>query len=608
MLLIVVFAFIIGFSSAQSTAGNTSRHPCDRKCVAGQRMSCYYRFTFNKYFTMSKKCQNCPLNVTSCYNQGCTTGTGFQRIFYPVNLQMPGPLIAVCEFDDIVVDVNNHMGDMTTSIHWHGIVQKGTQYQDGVPYITQCPILPYVDYRYYYPANQSGTQFWHSHSAYQSIDGPAGALIIRQPPGVDPNYNTYDYDLSEHAILITDWHNITADALHGVLFQINADSQQFSTSAIVVNGRSQGMHFGSGVYTPVSSFTVKKGFRYRFRLISSINLPCPVVVSVDNHLLTIIATDGYSAKPAVYSSFVVYPGERYDFVINANKTVGNYWIRFQGNGSICETLRMGANLKYEGAANLPLTSLYKAAGTNFDGRTLNTAVQLNSNIKNVVLSQKVDVRFYLAVTSYLDFNPLDLPWIDGPTTLPLINGIHLTFPSAPLLSQYQDVNQSQLCNETSLAAQGKNCTQEYCSCVYRLKIPLNAETEVVLINTGNDPLQHDFHLHGHSFYVTAQGTLARGDNTIARFKQLDSQGNISRKLTNPVRKDSVGVLQGGYTVFRFKADNPGFWMFHCHVAFHLESGMGLIFQVGEPKDVPPVPAEFPKCKSYTLPKISNLRG
>lgn len=55
------------------------------------------------------------------------------------------------------------MPDETTSIHWHGINQYGSQYYDGVPYVTQCPILPGTSFRYDFKATEAGTYFYHSH-------------------------------------------------------------------------------------------------------------------------------------------------------------------------------------------------------------------------------------------------------------------------------------------------------------------------------------------------------------------------------------------------------------------------------------------------------------
>ena len=51
-------------------------------------------------------------------------------------------------------------------------------------------------------------------------------------------------------------------------------------------------------------------------------------------------------------------------------------------------------------------------------------------------------------------------------------------------------------------------------------------------------------------------------------------------------------------VIRFPADNPGTWLFHCHVEFHAESGMALLVKVGNKSDLPPEPVDWPRCASF----------
>lgn len=63
-------------------------------------------------------------------------------------------------------------------------------------------------------------------------------------------------------------------------------------------------------------------------------------------------------------------------------------------------------------------------------------------------------------------------------------------------------------------------------------------------------------------------------------------------------KDTISIPSKGFTRFRFRADNPGFWLLHCHYEWHLATGMGLIFQVGETDQMVPPPADFPKCGNY----------
>ena len=62
-------------------------------------------------------------------------------------------------------------------------------------------------------------------------------------------------------------------------------------------------------------------------------------------------------------------------------------------------------------------------------------------------------------------------------------------------------------------------------------------------------------------------------------RRMDEMGELKRNLDRPPIKDTVTVPVGGYTILRFPADNPGVWMFHCHLEFHSELGMALIMRM-----------------------------
>ena len=54
----------------------------------------------------------------------------------------------MCEGDRVSGWVRNELGDgATTSLHWHGLHQRGTPYMDGAAHITQCPIQPLETFR-----------------------------------------------------------------------------------------------------------------------------------------------------------------------------------------------------------------------------------------------------------------------------------------------------------------------------------------------------------------------------------------------------------------------------------------------------------------------------
>ena len=86
---------------------------------------------------------------------------------------------------------------------------------------------------------------------------------------------------------------------------------------------------------------------------------------------------------------------------------------------------------------------------------------------------------------------------------------------------------------------------------------------------------------------------------------MDGKGLLKRNFNRPPLKDTVTVPVGGYTIIRFYANNPGTWMFHCHLEFHTEIGMTLIFKIGNQADLPKVPEGWPKCGSY-FSKSSEL--
>lgn len=89
---------------------------------------------------------------------------GVERGILAANRMIPGPSIQVCEGDKVVIDVENRMEGQAVSIHWHGVWQRGTQYSDGVPFVTQCPIQEGNTFRYQWNAENAGTHFWHAHT------------------------------------------------------------------------------------------------------------------------------------------------------------------------------------------------------------------------------------------------------------------------------------------------------------------------------------------------------------------------------------------------------------------------------------------------------------
>ena len=77
---------------------------------------------------------------------------------------------------------------------------------------------------------------------------------------------------------------------------------------------------------PMKVYNVIHGYKYRFRVINP-GTAFSLRISIDQHDLHMIATDGYDTEPLVVESFFINPGERFDFYIEANQPVDNYYIR-----------------------------------------------------------------------------------------------------------------------------------------------------------------------------------------------------------------------------------------------------------------------------------------
>lgn len=163
----------------------------------------------------------------------------------------------------------------------------------------------------------------------QRADGMFGALVFRQPAQADPNSDQYDYDLPEHVVLVHDW----LDEMTMVKFASHHfDDGSNKPESILINGKGQRDQFfdpetGQDGYTDREVFTISSGSRYRFRMINNAITNCALRISVDDHKLLIIASDGGSLVPFETDAFVIFGGERFDFVLSGDQPVGNYWMR-----------------------------------------------------------------------------------------------------------------------------------------------------------------------------------------------------------------------------------------------------------------------------------------
>ncbi|ESK93292.1 laccase [Moniliophthora roreri MCA 2997] len=454
---------------------------------------------------------------------------GFSRVGALADGSFPGPVITSTKGVGLEINVIDELTDDTmtksTSIHWHGLIMKGRNWADGPTSVNQCPISPGHSFKYELPAgDQAGTFWYHSHLSTQYCDGLRGALVVYDPE--DPHRGLYDVDDENTIITLVDWYHDPSPSYVRKSFQ--------APDSTLINGLGR---YKGGPSAPLAVINVKRGKRYRFRLISMACDP-NFHFSIDRHNLTVIEVDGVNHQPLVVDSIQIFAGQRYSFVLHADGPVDNYWIRAKpdvGN----QDFKGGINqaiLRYKGAAETDPTTE--------SGPSMNQLMETdlhpleNPGAPGLPQPDGADINLNFA----LGFNPS--------TRLFDISGTPFIPPTVPVLLQIM----SGAAAPGSLLPNGP---------VYAL--PLN-KTIQISFPPGNAPgAPHPMHLHGHTFDV------------------IRSAGSSEYNYVNPVRRDVVntGVQEDNVTI-RFKTDNAGPWFLHCHIDLHLEHGLAVVLAEDAP--------------------------
>ncbi len=219
---------------------------------------------------------------------------------FAFNGQVPGPLIHVKEGDEVTVNVNN-LTTLPHTIHWHGLLQKGTWQMDGVPDITQAAIKPGDTFTYKWVAEPSGTMWYHCHvnvNEHAAMRGMFGPLIIdpKKPVPIEKKV-TKDYIL-----MLSDWSSKWAfkPGYGGV----PGDVWDYFT----INGKS---------FPDTQPIRISKGDIVRIRLIGAGELTHSI--HIHGHVFLVAFKDGRPLSSPYYADTIaVNPGERYDLILTAD--------------------------------------------------------------------------------------------------------------------------------------------------------------------------------------------------------------------------------------------------------------------------------------------------
>ncbi|EXJ96082.1 hypothetical protein A1O1_01208 [Capronia coronata CBS 617.96] len=490
---------------------------------------------------------------------------------FAINGKSPGDPIVANWGDMVEITVFNGLADNATTIHWHGVRQYGTNDQDGVPGITECAIAPGTSRVYKWHASTYGTSWYHSHTLAQYGGGIRGPIIIHGPA-------TANYDLDMGSVMI---HEAFGQTIFQMAYNIARVRGALPPSTnYLLNGKNQSP---DGTTGENAKWVVKKGKKHLFRIINS-SAQSAYAVHFDNHQMTVISADFTPIEPYTTDVLYIQSGQRYNVIVEMDQQPeGAYYLRAviqTGCGETSLNTGLGTSngiFTYEGSCATPTSGNFtlSTAGDCKDEPLASLAPRVKKDGGSTSAFQdtvKLLPGGNAGSQTFEGYGSV-VRWFLGPL------GDLASNSATPAASKAINVT----FNQPTLKTLATLPTLDYNSSLYSNAAVLDgpADEWVYFVIQNNFQTSHPMHLHGHDFAVLGQG---RGVFTADMVDQLN--------FDNPIRRDTVLLFgsgtpvafTSGWTVIGFPTDNPGAWLMHCHIIWHVDGGMGLQF-LERPDDI-----------------------
>ncbi|TVY84216.1 Oxidoreductase ptaE [Lachnellula suecica] len=522
---------------------------------------------------------------------------GVKKRIYLVNGQFPGPTIECRSGDRLKIRVTNGLAEEGVSIHWHGLHMRNANSMDGAVGCTQCPITSGKTFKYEFDVdeNQSGTFWWHAHSQVQRGDGMYGGLVVHKP---SQQYTELDRIGPEGDILLLvgDWYHRSADQVLAWYMSTRGFGNEPVPDSLLINGAGKFICSMQVPARPLDCVNIPdEDLRsilghddrmepVRLRVVNVGSL-AGFSLGISPGAFTPLTVDGQFpiAGKASQSVGILYPGERVDLLLHLNPLekasaptlhvhLDPEYVDWVDASSSIHADRLLRNFKYPNSALRPNQSfaLIKALPSTRDKEE----TQQNDRLLHFDLASAIAP-------------------VSHETNFPALNIAHQTIL---LYSKTQKLakllnHPTGFINRTTWSPQNSpplplislpRSQWDSNQLVPWIQHSENPEHWVDIIINNLDDGTHPFHLHGNDFYVLASH---RSEHGWGSYSPYEISGSSSIKpllnLRNPIRKDTVSVPRRGYVVLRFRPNNPGIWMFHCHVLFHQASGLTMSLLVSE---------------------------
>lgn len=484
-----------------------------------------------------------------------------------INGTIPAPLIRLKEGQNVRIAVTNTLNE-DTSIHWHGVLLPFQM--DGVPGVSFPGIRAGETFVYEFPVRHAGTFWYHSHSGMQEQLGHYGPLVF-DPAGSDP----VQYD-REHVVVLSDWSFMHP---HRILQKLKKEAGYFNYQRQTLAGL-----FGDGnpeekmsladrlmwkrmrmdptdiadvtapTYTylinghgPTENWTglFRPNERVRLRFINASAMTV-FNVRIPDLSMTVVNADGNDVRPVDVDELQISVAETYDVIVQPTEDRAFTLVAesVDRSGMVRATLAPRPGM----TASVPPLRPRPTLGMNDMGMAMDHEFgAMNMRDKSLAppgmqVGPGVDM---------IAMNPQDSA---GKRGLGLENVEHrvLVYTDLVALKPNPDPRPPSRSLEIHLTGNMERFMwsfdgRKFSEVVEPIRFSRDERVRVTLVN--DTMMQHPIHLHGHFFEV------------------------VNGHAGHHPMKHTVNVLPGTKIAFDLTADNPGDWAFHCHLLFHMHTGM-----------------------------------
>lgn len=530
-----------------------------------------------------------------------------------VNGQIPMPTLTFTEGDTAEIYVHNNLNE-ETSLHWHGLFLPN-QY-DGVPNLTQMPIKPHTTHLYKFPIIQHGTHWYHSHTELQEQIGMYGMFIMNKRK---------EWDIPTVPVILSEWTNMKPEEVHRSLhaatdwFAVQKGSTQSYSEAIrtgnfktkVTNEwkRMNAMDLTDVYY---DNFLIngknqnelpqfKAGDKVRLRIANG-GASDYFWLKYSGGKITVVATDGNDVEPVEVDRLIIAVSETYDVVVTIpeNKSYeflvtpedrtksASIWL---GSGEKVPAVKMSRPKYFAGMKMMNDMMDMKGNMIEMEGMQMqNQIMDMNTVMYPEITGEEPQKKSIKTTNDHSD-HTMQMPNNNS------MQGMNMTAESSNIVT----LNYSMLRSpEKTTLPPGTtrelkfDLTGNMNRYVWTLDNKTVSESDKILIKKGenlriilynNSMMRHPMHLHGHDFRV------------------LNGQGDYA-----PM-KNIIDIMPMERDTIEFAATESGDWFFHCHILYHMMSGMGRIFSYENSPANPEIAnPKFAQRKLFADDRMFHLMG